>query len=126
MLNMKPNPLYVKAMLLHTYVQEVERELIAKRRYSAADQLARSTRAVLNNVSEAQSSESRRDFVHRLKSAQRELNEASSMISTEWRNSKLLQEHGDLVLDLTWEIARILASSVATARRRDRRRKAGA
>jgi four helix bundle protein len=117
MLNPKPNPLYEKAMLLNLYVGVVEQELMLLRRFNAADQLARAARAVMNNISEAQSSESRRDFVHRLKAAQRELNESSSMLSSERRHSAILQRHGHLLHGLAFELARLLAASVATAKR---------
>jgi four helix bundle protein len=113
----RPNPLYVKCRLLDLYIRVVEQELVAERRFDAADQLARAARSVMNNVSEAQSSSSRKDFVHRLRLAQRELNEASTMISSEWPHSSELRYHGDLIIDIAFEIYRLLASSIGTATR---------
>ena len=116
-LNSKPNPLYVKCMLYYLYISVAEQELIALRRFDAGDQLGRAARAVMNNISEAQSAESRRDFIHRLKAAHRELNEASSMLYAERRHSSVLQEYGDLIEDLGFEIARLIAASIATTHR---------
>ncbi len=113
----RPNPLYVKAMLLHAYIRVIVAELVALRQYDLADQLGRSVRSVNNNVNEAQAAQSRKDFVHKLKLASKELNEAAGMIATEASESLTMKRHQCLRLEISEEIAKIIGKSVATARK---------
>lgn len=113
----RPNPLYVKAMLLHVYIRVVVAELVALRQFDLADQLGRSVRSVKNNVNEAQAAQSRKDFVHKLKLAAKELNEAAGMIATEASESPTLIKNQQLLLEIAEEIAKIIGKSVATARK---------
>ena len=69
----------------------------------------------MNNVSEAQFSESRKDFIHKLKVAQKEVNEGRNIARTlsadEGVNPATLEEY----LDLSDQIGRMLTSSISTA-----------
>ncbi len=114
---LKSNPLYVKAMLFHRYVQVVVFDLRERREFSLADQLDRSARAVKNSVSEAQSSESRKDFCHKLKIASKELHESTAMIASEAFVSELFSHYQPVLLDLAYELTRLLGKSIATARK---------
>ncbi len=113
-LETKPNPLYTKAMLLRGYVRPVEFELKELRLYDLADQLGRSARSVANNVNEAQSASSRRDFVNKLRIASKELNETSGMIAIEATSSPLLRRFSPLLLDLCTDLAKLLGKSIAS------------
>ncbi len=113
----RPNPLYVKAMLLHVYVLAVLPPMPDEERRGLSDQLCRSVRSVKNNVNEAQSPESRKDFVHKLKIADKELHEATGMIATEAGAFPLLKQHQQLLLDLCEEVAKLIGKSISTAKR---------
>ena len=96
----RPNPLYVKSMLLSVYIKPITQELIDLREFNLADQLSRSIRSVKNNVNEAQTSESRADFIHKLKIADKELHEAYNM----------------LILELLVDVAKLIGKSISTTR----------
>ncbi|RPI67592.1 MAG: four helix bundle protein [Ignavibacteriae bacterium] len=108
----RPNPLYVKAMLLHIYVLAVLPDLPDEVRRGLSDQLSRSSRSIKNNVNEAQSAESRRDFVHKLKIADKELHETTGMIATEAKAFPLLTLYQALLLDLCEELAKLSSMSI--------------
>jgi four helix bundle protein len=84
---------------------------------SFADQLFRSSTGIAANYAEASEAESAKDFVHKLKVSMKELSETRIWL-------KLIGESGyvektklaDLVTE-SWELSRILSSSVITARR---------
>ena len=82
-----------------------------------ADQLFRSSTSVAANYSEASQAESRKDFVHKLKVALKELNESRTWL-------KIIAEAGYVgksslaaLIGESDELMRILSSSVITARR---------
>jgi four helix bundle protein len=68
-------------------------------------------------VNEAQAAQSRKDFVHKLKLAAKELNEAAGMIATDASESPTLKKNQQLLLEIAEEIAKIIGKSVATARK---------
>ena len=84
---------------------------------SFADQLFRSSTSVAANYAEATQSESRKDFVHKLKVALKELNESRTWL-------KIIAEAGYVgkvsliaLISETEELSRILSASVITARK---------
>ena len=82
-----------------------------------ADQLFRSSTSVAANYSEASQAESRKDFVHKLKVALRELNESRTWL-------KIIAEAGYVgkssltaLIAESEELTRIMSASVITARK---------
>lgn len=69
----------------------------------------------MNNVSEAQSSESRKDFIHKLKVAQKEVNEGRNIAKTLTDEEDVDQGVVAEFLDLADQIGRMLTSSISTA-----------
>ena len=112
----RPNPLYVKSMLLSVYIKPITQELIDLREFNLADQLSRSIRSVKNNVNEAQTSESRADFIHKLKIADKELHEATGMVATEHDACPLLESYHMLILELLSDVAKLIGKSISTTR----------
>ena len=81
-----------------------------------ADQLFRSSTSVAANYAEATESESRKDFVHKLKIVMKELSETRVWL-------KILGETGDVaksrlknLVGESEELSKIIASSIITAR----------
>jgi len=109
----------MKSMLLFVYMKPVFKEIKAAREFELFNQLSRSIRSIKNNVNEAQSSESRRDFIHKLKIADKELKEATGMIATEYDSSVLLTRHRELIMDLLHDIARLIGKSISTAHKNE-------
>ena len=82
-----------------------------------ADQLFRSSTSVAANYSEASQAESRKDFVHKLKVALKELNESRTWL-------KIIAEAGYVgksslaaLIGESEELTRIMSASVITARK---------
>jgi four helix bundle protein len=69
----------------------------------------------MNNVSEAQFSESRKDFIHKLKVAQKEVNEGRNIAKTLTDEEDVDQDVVAEFLDLADQIGRMLTSSISTA-----------
>ena len=82
-----------------------------------ADQLFRSGTSVAANYAEASESESRRDFIHKLKVAMKELSETRTWLKVVSYAGYLTKESLASLIEESVELTRIFASSVRTARR---------
>ena len=69
-------PIYIKSKQLAIEGIRFSKFLKSKKETEIAKQLFRSITSVGANIHEAQSAESRNDFIHKLKIAQKELNES--------------------------------------------------
>ena len=85
---------------------------------SLADQIFRSATSVAANYAEAAEAESRKDFIHKLKIAMKELSEARVWLKIIVESGFI--EHGklDALIGESVELTRILSASVITARNR--------
>ena len=83
-----------------------------------ADQLFRSSTSVAANYSEASQAESRRDFVHKLKVALKELAESRAWLKIIAASGRLPSKSLKTLVAEGEELSRILSASVATARGR--------
>ena len=83
---------------------------------SIADQLFRSATSVAANYAEATEAESRKDFVHKLKIAMKELSESrvwlKIIVGTEYIPKERLSD----IIAESQELSRILSASIITAR----------
>jgi four helix bundle protein len=110
----RQNPLHVKAMLMQLYVSALIQDLEVRHRYNLANQLDRAARSVKNNINEAQAPESREDFIHKLKVANKELNEVVGMLN---EVSRFVSKNDlQIVYDLCIELSRIISRSIYTAK----------
>ena len=82
-----------------------------------ADQLFRSGTSVAANYAEATESESRKDFIHKLKIAMKELSETRTWLKVVSYAGYLPKDSLAPLIDESVELTRIFASSVRTARR---------
>jgi len=114
------SPLVNASMLLAIYARSVSRNLIAKNLNRTAGQLEGAALSVRNNVAEAQSPESRRDFIHKLKIAHKELIEAEGILATLTQAEGLTAAQKETLMLLCDSIGRLLSSSIATAIRNSR------
>jgi four helix bundle protein len=79
-------------------------------------QLLRCGLAAAPNYAEARASESRADFIHKLRVALKELNETKSWLDQIVANGLFSREKMDLIITENQELCWILAASIKTAR----------
>ena len=84
---------------------------------SLADQVFRSATSVAANYAEAEEAESRKDFIHKLKIAMKELSETRTWLKVVSYAGYLPKDSLAPLIDESVELTRIFASSVRTARR---------
>lgn len=97
-------------------ILELTDKLEKMRKYAIADQLTRSGTSIGANVREAQSSESVKDFVHKLKISEKELEETEYWLDL-FKHSDLLPDTGRLSEDLK-PIKRVLGKIISTSKKR--------
>ena len=82
-----------------------------------ADQLFRSSTSVAANYSEASQAESRKDFVHKLKVALKELNESRTWLKIIGEAGYVGKSSLAALIGESEELTRIMSASVITARK---------
>lgn len=90
-------------------------ELEQLRKYAVANQLLRSGTSIGANVREAQAAQSRRDFIHKLKISEKEMEETEYWLAL-CKNSPSLLDPGKLESDLA-NIKRVLGKILGTCYR---------
>ncbi len=83
---------------------------------SYADQLFRSSTGVAANYAEATEAESRKDFIHKLKVAMKELSEARIWLKLIGESEYIEMSKLESLIDEAFLLTKILSSSVITAR----------
>lgn len=106
------------SMDLALEVIKVSKELKKKREYDLASQIFRSGCSIGANIREAQSAESDKDFIHKLKIADKEAHETEY-----WLELTQLSEGLDtkLAMSYTKSIIKILGKSISTVKNKIRR-----
>ena len=89
-----------------------------------AGQLVRSGTAPAPNYEEACAAESRRDFIHKVRIALKELRETRCWINLIMRSELLPEARMSEIANETDELCRILGQSLVTARKNEERAKA--
>lgn len=89
--------------------------LRSQRQFRLADQLAGSVISVRNNIGEAQSPQSHRDFISKCKIAQKENFEAEGMLAILTIRDGLTPNQKETVLLLVDEVGRMLTACIVTA-----------
>lgn len=117
------SPLVTKTRLLAAYGSLIVAGILDQRQYRLADQVQGALLGVLNNVAEAQSAESRADFVHKLKLAQKECTELEWMLPLFVNQANLAGLSATTFTTLVNEINRILTAAITTTRRNMRSNK---
>ena len=85
---------------------------------SLSDQVFRSATSVAANYAEAAETESRKDFVHKLKVAMKELSETRVWLKIIVESGYIEHRKLDALIAESIELTRILSASVITARNR--------
>ena len=85
---------------------------------SLSDQVFRSATSVAANYAEAAEAESRKDFVHKLKVAMKELSETRVWLKIIVKSGYIEHRQLDALIAESIELTRILSASVITARNR--------
>lgn len=83
---------------------------------SYADQLFRSSTGVAANYAEATEAESRKDFIHKLKVAMKELSEARIWLKLIGESEYIEMTKLESLIDKAFQLTKILSSSVIAAR----------
>ena len=83
---------------------------------SFADQLFRSSTSVAANYAEASESESRKDFIHKIKIAMKELSETRVWLKIIGESEYIEKQKLQLLISESIELTRILSASIITAR----------
>ncbi|MEE9259447.1 MAG: four helix bundle protein [Nitrospinaceae bacterium] len=87
------------------------------------DQLLRSGTSVGANYQEAQAAESKKDFIHKLQIALKELRESNYWLKLLLKSEVLKQEKLEDILDESRQLVAILSKSVATAKGKSKKTK---
>ena len=82
------------------------------------DQLFRSATGVSSNYAEAEEPESRRDFIHKMKVAMKELSESRSWLRIIAASGYLDEKRLEPLIAESLELTKMMGASVATARPR--------
>ena len=83
---------------------------------SLADQIFRSATSIAANYAEASESESRKDFIHKLKIAMKELSETRVWLKIIGESEYIEKRKLQPLIDESVELTRILSASIITAR----------
>ena len=81
-----------------------------------SDQLFRSATSVAANYAEAAEAESRKDFIHKMKIAMKELSETRVWLKIIVESGYVVRHRMSALVDEAEELARILSASIITAR----------
>ncbi len=114
-MNAKNNPLLNHSFQFALAIVEFTSKLEESRKYVVANQLLKSGTSIGANIWEAQSPESRNDFVHKLKISNKEVRETEFWLML-CKESPILPDPGILCEKLT-EIKKIQNAIIATCKR---------
>ncbi len=112
----KSNVIVEKSYKLALEVIQVYMKLKSQKEYDLARQLLRSGTSIGANIQEAQSAQSKKDFIHKLSISQKETKETLYWIRL-LRDSLILnKEKAEDILSLTLEVDKILSSILITSK----------
>ena len=83
---------------------------------SLADRIFRSATSIAANYAEASESESRKDFIHKIKIAMKELSETRVWLKIIGESEYIERQKLQLLINESIELTRILSASIITAR----------
>lgn len=112
--DIKQNPLLTKSFSFAVHIIKICKELQLNNNYLPANQLLKSGTSIGANIREAQASESRADFIHKIKIAAKEAEETEYWLL-------LLKESNifsvdPVISDSLLEIKKMLTKSIVTAK----------
>lgn len=111
---MSENIVKVKSFEFALKIINFSEEIIEMKRFSLADQIFKSGTSVGANVKEAQSPESLRDFIHKMKIAHKEAEEVEYWLLL-CKHSKHLPFYEHLLTDAR-ELLRIIGKIISTSK----------
>lgn len=118
---MQDSPLRTKSYLLARQVVETYKYLVSeKKEFVLSKQLLRSGTNPGAMVREAQNAESRKDFVHKLKIAQKETSETLYWLELLKDSEYLDEARFSSVSSIAKEVIKMIVSSVKTTKNNDR------
>lgn len=110
------NPILDKSLVFALDIIEFADQLKSKKKYTIASQLLKSGTSVGANIREAQSPESKADFIHKMKIAAKEAEETQYRLLL-CKYAKSLPDPGKLADQIT-EIQKILSAILSTSKKR--------
>ena len=115
MKNKKDNIIVTKTFDFACDVIDLEDKLIEKRRFVLSKQVVGSGMSIGANVREAQSAESKADFIHKLKIASKEAEETEHWLLL-CKHSKSYPDCDNLLLQIT-SILKVLGKIISSSRK---------
>lgn len=109
------NAILKKSILFSLEIVKYTRELRRLKEYDLSSQLFRSATAIGANVNEAQSPQSKADFIHKMKIADKECRETAYWLLI-CRMDNSFPDPGDLP-ERNMELLKILSKIIATSRK---------
>lgn len=109
------NPVLEKSFRFSLAVIEFSQELVSRKKYRMADQIFRSGTSIGANIRESQNTDSRSDFIHKLKVAAKEADETAYRL--ELCNSSPHYPGNDQLASELHEIIKILSKIFGTLKR---------
>ena len=113
----KRNAILEKSFAFALLIIEYTEELESQKKYVLSRQLLRSGTSIGANIREAQSCESRADFIHKLKIADKEAKESEYWLLL-CKQSKSYPWN-EALLPMLEEIQRLLSSIISSSKRKD-------
>ena len=110
-----PGPLEVKTFAFALEILDFEAILLQNKHFTMANQLFRCGTSIGANVREAQEAESKADFIHKLKIANKEAEEADYFLRL--CKESLHYPHPGKLTNQLHEILRLLNAIIATSKR---------
>lgn len=117
MRNDRENVIVSKTFDFALKVIELAELLESKRKFDIAKQILKSGTSIGANVREAQNSESKNDFIHKLKIAAKEVDESMYWLEL-CKHAKNYPTRLDLIEDLE-EINKIMSKIISTSKKRN-------
>ena len=118
MVNMRENVLKAKSFNLAVRIVGLYRHLCeSKKEFVLSKQVLRSGTSVGANIREAEHSQSKSDFIHKMAIAQKEINETIYWLELMQATNLLSQEEFDSINSDAVEIIKLITSSIKTAKK---------
>ncbi|HEY0772291.1 MAG TPA: four helix bundle protein [Sphingobacteriaceae bacterium] len=112
------NPLLTKSFNFAVHIIRICKELQSNNNYLLANQLLRCGTSIGANIREAQASESRADFIHKIKIAAKEIEETEYWLLLLKESNIYIVEPS--IFDSLLEVKKIVIKSIVTAKTNSR------
>ena len=114
---MKENIIKTKSFNLSVKIVELYKQLSQNNEYVLSKQILRSWTSIWANISEAEYSESKMDFIHKFAIAQKETNETIYWLELLFKTNYINKDNYNSLKNKLLEIQKILSSIIMTTKK---------